>query len=375
MKLEQRLLLLALVPLVFAVIPAGALIVRSHRVVVEMQGLDLFANLVWKMGDVEKCFDQEADNWYLFRAEHANDPAAILAEARQKQDAARKATDTALAEYDRTLAGIDPALLPPAIRRILDEIAAGRASLSATRALLYSRHTDAQSAEIAAYYQALRGKLGGVLALLIDQTTNDVVARKLQVLTKTIVLRNQGMEAGRKIFWSIQCWNRDHKLIDNDLLLVMVSGVEVADSQWNEVVALSQGAAREKLLAFNARSAWQTPATIIRQFANNLAKGTPPPLTDQDEWSKSYDFMDKNLGEFVQWLRQDFTTTCTDIRSSYTRQRNVTAGLTLAGIVLILYVTRRMALSIARPLKTTAAKLVAGATSFANEAHPRGCGR
>ena len=42
-----------------------------------------------------------------------------------------------------------------------------------------------------------------MLALLIDQTTNDVVARKLQVLTKMIALRQQGMEAGRKLF--IRC--------------------------------------------------------------------------------------------------------------------------------------------------------------------------
>jgi methyl-accepting chemotaxis protein len=320
------------------------------------------------MGDVEKCFDQEADNWYMFRAEHANDAPALLTEARQKQEDARKKTDAALAEYDRTLAGIDPGLFPPAIRTILDEIATGRAKLTDTRALLYSRHSDVQSAEIYAYYQALRLKLGSVLALLIDQTTNDVVARKLQVLTKTIALRQQGMEAGRKVFWSIQCWNRDHKLIDLDLLPIMVGSVEVADSNWNDVVALSQGDVREKVLAFNARSAWQTPATLIRQFAANLATGKAPPITDQDEWSKSYDFMDKTLGEFVQWLRQDFTATCTEIRVDQTRQRNLTAGLTLAGIVLILFITRRMALSIARPLKITAAKLMSGATSFANEA-------
>ena len=368
MKLEQRLLLLAIVPLAFAVIPAGLLVVRTHRVVTEMQGLDLFANLVWKMGDVERCFDQEADNWYMFRAEHANDDPALLSEARQKQEAARQHTDAALLEYDRTLAGIDPALVPPAIRRILDEIAAGRATLGETRTLLYSRHTDAQSAEIYAYYQALRVKLGSVLALLIDQTTNDVVARKLQVLTKTIALRQQGMEAGRKVFWSIQCWNHNQKLIDMDLLPVMVGGVEVADSQWSDVVALSQGAVREKVLAFNAQSAWQTPATIIRQFAANLAKGAPPPITNQDEWSKNYDFIDKNLGEFVQWLRADFTATCADIRRDYTRQRNATAGLTLAGIVLVLFITQRMARSIARPLTTTATKLAAGAASFANEA-------
>jgi len=368
MKLEQKLLLLAIAPLAFAVIPAALLVVRSHRVVVEMRGLDVFANLVWKMGDVEKCFDQEADNWYLFRAEHANDPADILAAARQKQDAARKATDAALAEYDRTLAGIDPALLPPAIRQLLDDIAAGRKDLVPTRTLLYQRHTDVQSAQIYDYYQRLRDKLGSMLAMLIDQTTNDVVARKLQVLTKTIALRQQGMEAGRKVFWSIQCWNRDHKLIDNDLLPVMVRGVEVADSHWDDVVTLSQGEVKKRIQAFNAQKAWQTPAGIIRDFANNLAKGIPPPALAESEWSKNYDIMDKTLGEFVQWLREDFTTTCAAIREQNIRERNLTAALMLAGIVLLLYLSRRLAQGIARPLKTTAAKLVTGASSFASEA-------
>ncbi len=368
MKLEQKLLLLAIAPLVFAVIPAGLLVVRSHRVAEEMRGLDVFANLVWKMGDVERCFDQEADNWYMFRAEHANDPADTLAAARTKQDDARRATDAALAEYDRTLAAIDPALLPPAIRQLLDDIAAGRQGLTPTRDLLYQRHTDAQSAQIYDYYQNLRVKLGSMLALLIDQTTNDSVARKLQVLTKTIALRQQGMEAGRKIFWDIQVWNRDHKLIDNDLILAMVRGVEVADSHWNDIVALSQGEARERLLAFNARNGWQTPAAIIRDSALNLAKGLPPPVTVEAEWSKQYDFIDKTLGEFVQWLREDFTATCAGIRRENIRERNLAVALTLAGIVLVVLLSRRLAQGIARPLKQTAAKLSAGAASFATEA-------
>jgi len=369
MKLEQKLLLLAIAPLAFAVIPAGILVVRSHCVAEEMRGLDVFANLVWKMGDVERCFDQEADNWYMFRAEHANDPADTLAAARKKQDDARRTTDAALAEYDRTLAAIDPALFPPAIRQLLDDIAAGRKGLTSTRSLLYQRHTDAQSAEIYDYYQNLRLKLGSMLALLIDQTTNDVVARKLQVLTKMIALRQQGMEAGRKIFWDIQVWNRDHKLIDNDLLLTIVRGVEVADSHWNDIVALSQGEARERILAYNAQKAWQTPSTIIRQSALNLAKGLPPPVTVEAEWSKNYDFIDKTLGEFVQWLRADFTATCAGIRRENIRERNVTAALTLAGIVLIILLSRRLAQGIARPLKQTAAKLSAGAAAFASEAH------
>ncbi len=368
MKLEQKLLFLAILPLAFAIIPATMLVVRTHRVVKEMQGLDLFANLVWKMGDVEKSFDQEADNWYMFRAEHANDAADVLAAARQKQEDARKKTDAALAEYDRTLAGIDPAIFPPAIRQILDDIAAGRKDLGSTRTLLYSRHTDAQSAEIYEYYQRLRSKLGSVLALLIDQTTNDVVARKLQVLTKMIALRQQGMEAGRKIFWDIQVWNRDHKTLDNSFIIVITGGVEIADTHWNEVVALSQGEAREKLLAFNAQKAWQNTAALMRQFAKNISTGEAPPLTVDEEWGTYYNFMDTTLGAFVQWLREDFTATCDSIRRAHTRERNFTAGLSLLGIVLVLYLCRRLAHSIIRPLKTTATKLVAGAASFTEEA-------
>ncbi len=81
-----------------------------------------------------------------------------------------------------------------------------------------------------------------------------------------------------------------------------------------------------------------------------------------------YNFMDKTLGEFVQWLREDFTATCASIREANTRERNITIALSLVGIVLILYLCRRLAHSIIRPLKDTVTKLVSGATSFAEEA-------
>ncbi len=366
MKLEQKLLLLAIAPLVFAVIPAGLLVVRSHRVAEEMRGLDVIANLVWKMGDVEKCFDQESDNWYMFRPEHANDPAEVLAEARAKQDATRKATDAALAEYDQTLATIDPAIFPPAIRRILDDIAVGRKELPAIRDLLYQRHTDAQSTAIKEFYQQQRMKLSSVLALLIDQTTNDTIARKLLVLTKTIDLRQHAIDAGHKVFWDIQVWNREHRLLENDFIIAMTRGIEVADRQWQDVVAFSEGPTREKVLAFN--SSWLAIAALTREFVANLAAGKEPPLLDEAAWSKHFGFLAIDLADFVKWLREDFTSTCDQIRRTHTRQRNIAVVVTVSGVLLMLYLSRCFARSIAQPLKVTATKLVAGAHSFTAQA-------
>src|SRR5690606_1013777 len=175
---SSDLLGLTLIPLLVAAVPTLLLLSRADRAVREMEGLDVLSNLVWKMSDVEKGFDHEADNWYMFRQEHANDPAPVLAEARKVQDAAREATDAALADYDRTLAGIDPSLLPETFREILAGVAEQRARLHEIRALLYRRHSDKESEEIATYYLQLRSKLGGALGVLIDQTTNQEVARK-----------------------------------------------------------------------------------------------------------------------------------------------------------------------------------------------------
>lgn len=368
MTVDRKLLALVALPLAFAIVPAGVLLVRAQRGVREMQGLDVLASVVWKMSDVEKCFDEEADNWYMFRREHAHDPADVLAAARRRQDAARAATDRALAVYDQALAQLDHDQLPRAIDDILRQIADQRSHLPAIRALLYTHHTDEQSAEIADYYLQLRNQLGSVLALLIDQTTDDSVSRQLQVLSGTIALRKSGMDAGRKIFWAIQTYNREHRLIPVEFAAAIASDTNVADAKWNEVVALSQGAAHARFLAFRTEGHWQQAVQIMRNTADNLAKNLPPPVLDEAEWSRHYDFMDKTLGEFCLWLRHDFTANCAAIRGRLIRERNLTAGLIVAGALLMLILGRRMAAHISRPLKQAALAMGQAAQAFSARA-------
>jgi methyl-accepting chemotaxis protein len=368
MTLNRKLLLLAIVPLAFAFVPAGLLLVRTQSAVHEMDGLSTLSTLVWKMSDVERCLDEEADNWYMFRREHDNDAADVKTAARTRQDNARAATDAALAGYDGLLAGIDLAQLPAEIRRALEGIAQDRARLKEVRDLLYTRHTDAQSAEIAAYYLALREKLGGVLALLMDQSTNDAIVRKLQVLTKTIALRKNAMDAGRKIFWAIQTYNAQHKSIPAEFSVVIARSAQAAEKEWADAVAFSQGAVKARFLKLQQQGTWQQALGIIQENADRVALAQPPTILVQDEWSKYYDFIDKDLGVFVGWLRQDFTATCTTARADLARQRNLTVGLLLAGATGVLVITRRMARSIERPLRATAEKMAAAADAFSSRA-------
>ena len=368
MTLDRRLFLLATLPLLFALAAASVLVLRSHRAVKEMDGLEALSQLVWKMGDVEKCLVAEVDNWYMFRAEHANDPADVLAEARKKQDAARAATDGVFVEYDQLLAEMEKIGIPPEIRSVLDAIAGDRAKLKEVRATLYRTHTDAESADIATYYQTLRTKLGSVLSLLIHQTTDDVVTRKLQVLARTIQLRKESMEAGWKIFWMIQVYNKDQKLIPPELGPVIVRGTELADDNWKQAVALSRGAINDRFNEFEAAGLWTLPIETMRKSADALARGLPPPLQVEEEWSKQFSFISGTLGEFVDVIREDFKSSCSSIREDHIRERNMTLGIVVVGTLLITWGIRRMARRISQPLKETAETMSLTARAFLSQA-------
>ncbi|HEY3757078.1 MAG TPA: methyl-accepting chemotaxis protein [Opitutaceae bacterium] len=368
MTVDRKLLALVALPLAFALVPAGVLLVRAQRGVREMRGLNALAHLVWKMSDVEKCFDEEADNWYMFRREHANDPADVLAAAHKRQDEARAATDRALAEYDHELEILKSGQLPPAIEARLSRIADRRSHLGDIRALLYTHHTDSQSADIADYYLQLRNELGGVLDLLIDQTTDDAISRQLQVLSGTIALRKSGMDAGRKVFWAIQTYNGQQTLIAPEFAAAIEASTNFADAKWSEVVGLSQGNVRDRFLAFQAAGSWQKAVEIMRSTADNLLKGTPPSILQESAWSKHYDFIDKTLGEYCLWLRHNFTETCDQTQSRLVRERNLTAGLALVGAIVMLILGRRMVAQISKPLKDAALTMGQAAHSFSTQA-------
>ena len=355
MTLNRKLVILAMIPLIFASIPAVMLVNRTQNAVQEMDGLSTLSNLVWKMAAVERCLDEEADNWYMFRREHDNDAKELLTAARVRQDNARVATDKALAEYDLLLTATDSAKFPPEIRVVLDSVALDRGQLRPIRDLLYTKHTDKDSEHIEAYYLAIRAKLGSVLALLIDQTTDPVILRKLQTLSKTISLRKCFMEAGRKLFWGLQTYNATKSMIPKEHISTLARNVQAAGDGWKDALAFSQGDTREKLRAYDAR--FQAALDPLKVFVVTLTNDLPPPILVQSKWDVHYDFVDVEFGKFVGSLREDFMTSCALTRAALVRQRNLTlAGIAL-GTACVLLLTIRMARQIARPLEKFASRL------------------
>ena len=366
MTLHRKLVVLALIPLIFASIPAVMLVKKTQNAVQEMDGLSTLSNLVWKMAVVERCLDEEADNWYMFRREHDNDPKEVLTAARVRQDTARVATDKALADYDLLLKTTDSAKFPPEIKTVLDSVAQDRGQLRSIRDLLYTKHNDKDSEHIEAYYLAIRAKLGSVLALLIDQTTDPVILRKLQTLSKTITLRKCFMEAGRKLFWGLQTYNATKSMIPKEHISTLARNVQAAGDGWKDALAFSQGATREKLRAYDAR--FQAALDPLKVFVVTLTGDLPPPILVQSQWDVHYDFIDLEFGKFVGSLRDDFMASCALTRANLVRQRNLTlAGLAL-GTACVLLLTVRMARQIARPLEKFASRLARTAETVAGRA-------
>src|SRR5450432_288871 len=108
MTLERKIVLLVLVPLGFALIPAGILLSRSQKAVREMERLQLLAALVEKMTVVEKCLDLEQVVWWQFTPDHESDSPQKKAAARAEEEGARVKTDAALASFDEAALHVDP---------------------------------------------------------------------------------------------------------------------------------------------------------------------------------------------------------------------------------------------------------------------------
>ncbi len=366
MTLKQKLFALAVIPLVVAAVPTGIIVLRLQNAVREMDGLSTLATLVAKMSDVERCLDAEADNWYMFRREHDNDPADVLRAARETQDNARRATDSAFTEYDALLASIEVTRLPEVIRTSLNAIAQDRAQLRDIRALLYTRHTDRQSEQIEAYYLAIRAKLGSVLGLLIDQTTDERVVRKLQTLTKTISLRKSFMSAGRKLFWALQTYNASQAMIPREHIGTVSRDVQTASEGWRDALAFSQGETRAQLAAMDTRF-WEALAPLQR-FIVTQANEQPPPILVQLDWNKHYDFIDLEFGQYIASLREDFSQSCIAIRATLVRQRNIAIVIALGAIALVLWATRSLSQRISRPIQEATTQIARTAGAFTSRA-------
>jgi uncharacterized phage infection (PIP) family protein YhgE len=369
MTLERKLLLLAIIPLAVALIPAGILLQRAQHTVAEMNRLDALSALVWQMAEVEKGLDLEQSHWWKFAPERANDAADVRAQAKSLEEAARAKTDAALAAYDRLLGGVDATMLTPGFREALDQIKRGRATLPALRERMYNPAPHANEAvALPDQYEALRATFSAALPLLVDQTTNSSIARKLLVLSKATTARKRMAAAGGIVFWVVQTYERSKTYVPSANSLILMAGIEAAETSFSELPAIAEGESRARFVAIYGQPKWREGVTYARQVAESMRAQQTPPITGEAEWAPYFTIWETQLGDFLLWLREDFSRSCADVRTAATRQRNVNAGLILVGVLGLYALSRRTAASIARPLRETAARLAAGAATVADEA-------
>jgi methyl-accepting chemotaxis protein len=369
MTLERKLLLLAIIPLAVALIPAGILLQRAQHTVAEMNRLDALSTLVWQMAEVEKGLDLEQSHWWKFAPERASDAADVRAQAKSLEEAARAKTDTALAAYDRLLAGVDATMLTAGFREALDQIARGRATLPALRERMYNPAAHANEAvALADQYEAVRATFSAALPLLVDQTTNSIITRKLLVLSKATTARKRMAAAGGIVFWVIQTYQQSKSHVPAANSLTLMAGIEAAETSFSELPAIAEGESRDRFLAMYRQPKWSEGVKLARGVAESMRAQQPPSITAETEWAPYFAIWETQLGDYLLWLREDFSRSCAGVRASATRQRNLNAALILLGALGLYALSRRTATSIARPLRETASRLAAGAAAVADEA-------
>ncbi|MFA5263306.1 MAG: methyl-accepting chemotaxis protein [Opitutaceae bacterium] len=368
MTLEKKLLLLVLIPLGLALIPAGILLVRANNTVREMEQLDTLSALVWKMADVEKALEAEQLPWFLFGPEHVNDVPEVKEQSKAKEEVARSKTDAALAAYDQVLGGIDTSSLSGLLQEALDQIKNQRAKLPGLRDLMYNNHEE-QNIALTRGYDEMRNSFTATLPLLVDQTSNLAVARKLIVLSKATDARKSALSSAGIVIWTIQIYVASKTLVPQNRSLDLMQGVVTADASFAELPALSEGEARARILAVYRNPLWREGVDTTKKFADCLmTRIPPPPMVTEAAWLPYYTFWDIEAGKCIAWLREDLSSTCAEVRISATRQRNINAGLILAGFIGFFLLSQRMARGIAKPLNEIADKLAEGAATFADEA-------
>jgi hypothetical protein len=370
MTLERKLQLLAAFPLAAALLPIGILLQRSQHTANEMQSLRSLSALVWQMGEIERGLDMEQSHWWRFVPERASDAPEVRAEARRLEDEARARTDAALARYDKLLAGVKSMTISGAFKDALDGIQKAREQLPRARQRMDSNLGNiAGEPEIADQYIAMRETFERALPLLIDQTSNDRVVRKLLVLSKVIVGRKRLLLMGGYVIWTVQTWERAHELTPQPLSGNIKGCLESAESSFQEIPAIAEGVTRDRFLQLYRQPKWQEGIRLAQNTADCLlARKTPPPIIHESDWAQHYIFWETDLGDFVQWLREDFSNACEDIRRAAILQRNVAVALTLLGLGGFFLAAKQVSRSIAKPLSRTASTLANGAATFADEA-------
>jgi hypothetical protein len=374
-SLERRILLLVLLPLIGAAIPATLMLWQAQKDLAEMRNLRALSDLVWKLGDLDACLDKESDNWYAFKPAWEATAEQRKAE-RVKQDQARAETDKAIAAYAQLRANVDVGHLSAPLRGAVDAVQKHIATLPDLRQTVYSQVDDSSSQPIIDGYRVFRQAVNQVLPLLVDATSNDEITRKLVVLPKFMLVRKAAMDSGGLIFYFHQLRAQKGRAFTPAEALTVKQGADEAEVHWADVIALSEGRVRERMVALHASPEWQRVIDLLRKHATSVLEGTPPPIKTEAEWNPSWDFLQLGLAAEIKALRDDFVQTCAATEQQTRRRRTWMLISSIGGAALVLWLARRLGRSISRPISSTATQLLADAETFTSEAatvrHPWG---
>lgn len=368
LSLERKILLLVLLPVIGGLIPGALLVLRAHRAVVEMGTVSQLANLVWKLSDIDTRLDVESANWYFFKPTWAAAD-EVRKQERTKQDQARALTDQAIAAFQEQRNGIDTEKLSPSLQQAITAVDRHVAGLPALRKMVYSQVDESSSVPIMDGYRGFRREVNAVLPLLVDSTTNDVVVRKLVVLPKLILARKAITESGGMIFFyhQLRAEHSARKFTPTEAF-TLIHSCDVAEQHWGDAIALSQGAQREHLVAVHDSAEWKRAVELVRGHGQAALEGTEPPIPNADQWNPSWTFLDVGLAAEIATVRQDFVDTCAALLAEARGRRLWSSLALLAGVTLVLWLTRVLGLSIGRPIVQTTERLLEDASRSAEEA-------
>ena len=367
LSLQTKILLLMAVPLIGGLIPGGVMVWRAQREVSELRQLREVAALVWKLGDLEARLDTEGSNWYFFRPGW-NDTAGNIRAERVKQDQWRRDTDAAVADYRQQRAAVDPDSLSGPLQAALAVVDREIDDLGHLREQVDSQTGETSGNAIMDGYRNYRRDIDAVLPLLVDATTNDVIVRKLAVLPKMMLIRKTVLDAGGTVLFYHQLRSSKGRSLSPAEALGLRRSADEAEAYWNDVIAFSQGASRDHLIAVHDSPEWTRIVSLLRAHSDAALNGTPPPIPNEQGWGPSWEFIQTGLASEINLLRQDFTDTCGQLERS-ARARRLWAALSLVlGAGLVIWFTDRVGRSISRPMGTIVARLRVDAEHSAAEA-------
>ena len=366
--LERKILLLVLLPLLGGMVAGLTMVWRAQRELQEVHSLRQLAQLVWKLSDLEARLDAESSNWYFFKPTWTATDQERQSE-RVKQDQWRKETDRAIKAYRQQRASVEMAGLSSSLQSAVNTVDQHVAGLPELRKIVYSQVDESTSVGIMDRYRKFRVDINAVLPLLVDATTSDVIARKLVVLPKLMLARKTASDSGGIIFFYHQLRaSKSSRTFTPTEALNLGYGADLAELYWTDVIALSQGVVRSRLIAVHQSPEWQRVIELMRKHSVAALNGTEPPIPSEKEWGPSWTYLQTDIANEINFLRDDFSQTCANAEESVRARRLWTCIGLVAAVGLVLGLTHKLGRSITRPIAETTERLLEDAERSAMDA-------